>query len=255
MSDLPAVEIRKLSKNFSGVEVLRDVDLVVQKGEVVSILGSSGSGKSTLLRCINWLETPDSGSVFIAGQRMGYNPEKQRAMTNREMAATRARTGMVFQSFNLWPHLTVAQNVSIAPIKVKGTPKAEARDLALRLLEKVGLGDKAEAYPFTLSGGQKQRVAIARALAMSPEVILFDEPSAMIAPKYSKQIYQFLTLMRDRGKTILLVDQNVRQCVNVSDHLYVLELGRNKIDCPTAAMNGNAEMTDLISGWIAHKVD
>ncbi|MDB5614177.1 MAG: glutamate transporter ATP-binding protein [Devosia sp.] len=225
MSDRPAVEIRKLSKSFSGVEVLRDIDLVVRKGEVVSILGSSGSGKSTMLRCINWLEEPDSGSVFIAGQQIGYNAEKQRPMTNREMAATRARTGMVFQSFNLWPHLTVAQNVSISPVKVKGMPKAEARELALRLLEKVGLGDKAEVYPFTLSGGQKQRVAIARALAMSPEVILFDEPTSALDPERVGEVLQVMRDLSGEGYTMVVVTHEMEFARMVSDQVVFFDKG------------------------------
>ena len=163
MPDVPAVQIDNLSKSFDGVEVLRDISLTVNKGEVVSVLGSSGSGKSTLLRCINWLEEPDRGSIHIAGQRIGVDAQGKR-MNNRDLAAIRAKTGMVFQSFNLWPHLNVLQNVMEAPMQVKKMRKDEARAIAQTLLEKVGMEQKAEAFPYTLSGGQKQRVAIALSL-------------------------------------------------------------------------------------------
>ena len=225
MSDLPAVEIRKLCKSLSGIEVLRDIDLTVRKGEVVSVLGSSGSGKSTMLRCINWLEEPDSGTILIAGERIGYNEAKQRRMTNREMAAIRARTGMVFQSFNLWPHLTVVENVMISPVQVKGMAKAEARDLATRLLEKVGLAEKATVYPFTLSGGQKQRVAIARALAMSPEVILFDEPTSALDPERVGEVLQVMRDLSAEGYTMIVVTHEMDFARAVSDQVVFLDKG------------------------------
>lgn len=193
MPDVPAVQIDNLSKSFDGVEVLRDISLTVNKGEVVSVLGSSGSGKSTLLRCINWLEEPDRGSIHIAGRRIGLDAQGKR-MNNRDLAAIRARTGMVFQSFNLWPHLNVLQNVMEAPMQVKKMRKDEARAIAQTLLEKVGMEQKAEAFPYTLSGGQKQRVAIARALAMSPEVILFDEPTSALDPE---RVGEVLTVMKN----------------------------------------------------------
>src|SRR5690606_27954957 len=151
------------------------------QGEVVSVLGSSGSGKSTLLRCINWLEEPDRGTTHIAGQRIRIDTQGKR-MNNRDLAAIRAKPGLVFESVNLWPHLTVLQNVMEAPIQVKKAAWDEARAAAQALLEKVGMEHKADAYPYPLSGGQKQRVAIARALAMNPEVMLFDEPTSALDP-------------------------------------------------------------------------
>ncbi len=225
MSDIPAVRIDRLSKSFDGVEVLRDIDLVVNKGEVVSVLGSSGSGKSTMLRCINWLEEPDRGSVFIAGERIGIDASGRR-MKNRELARIRARTGMVFQGFNLWPHLTVLQNVMESPVQVKGMGREQARAIAVALLEKVGMEHKHDAFPFTLSGGQKQRVAIARALAMSPEVILFDEPTSALDPERVGEVLQVMKTLSGEGYTMIVVTHEMEFARAVSDQVIFLEKGR-----------------------------
>jgi polar amino acid transport system ATP-binding protein len=171
MPEQSAVSVKNLSKQFDNVEVLRDINLTVEKGTVVSILGSSGSGKSTLLRCMNWLEQPDRGEVRISGQRLGVDDASGKAMSHKDLSKIRERVGMVFQSFNLWPHLTVLQNVTEALIHVKGMKREMADEIGRRQLEKVGMSHKTDVYPITLSGGQKQRVAIARSLAMSPEVI------------------------------------------------------------------------------------
>jgi polar amino acid transport system ATP-binding protein len=223
--EVPAVSIKKLSKSFSGIEVLRDIDLVVNKGEVVSVLGSSGSGKSTMLRCINWLEVPDRGTIHIAGQRIGIHESSERKMTARELAVLRAKTGMVFQAFNLWPHLSVIQNVMEAPIHVKGMPREQARAKAVELLDKVGLADKHEAYPFTLSGGQKQRVAIARALAMSPEVLLFDEPTSALDPERVGEVLTVMKNLSSEGYTMIVVTHEMEFARAVSDQVVFLEKG------------------------------
>ncbi|OZI30606.1 glutamate ABC transporter ATP-binding protein [Bordetella genomosp. 10] len=226
MSELPAVSIRNVSKSFGGYEVLRDIDLVVRKGEVVSILGASGSGKSTLLRCVNWLEQPDRGEIHIAGARMGVNPDTGRPLRPRELAAMRARTGMVFQSFNLWPHLTVLHNVMEVPVHVQGVPKTVARERAMALLEKVGMAEKAGQYPHTLSGGQKQRVAIARVLAIEPEVLLFDEPTSALDPE---RVGEVLTVMRDlsaEGYTMMVVTHEMDFARAVSDQVVFLDQGK-----------------------------
>ncbi|TRO24161.1 amino acid ABC transporter ATP-binding protein [Ectopseudomonas mendocina] len=224
MPDVPAVQIDNLSKSFDGVEVLRDISLTVNKGEVVSVLGSSGSGKSTLLRCINWLEEPDRGSIHIAGQRIGVDTQGKR-MNNRDLAAIRARTGMVFQSFNLWPHLNVLQNVMEAPMQVKKMRRDEARAIAQTLLEKVGMEQKAEAFPYTLSGGQKQRVAIARALAMSPEVILFDEPTSALDPERVGEVLTVMKNLSSEGYTMIVVTHEMEFARAVSDQVVFLEKG------------------------------
>jgi polar amino acid transport system ATP-binding protein len=225
MTETPAVSLRNISKSFDGYEVLRDINLTVKRGDVVSVLGSSGSGKSTLLRCVNWLEQPDRGEVRVAGQRMGLN-EDGKPMNARQLAAARARTGMVFQSFNLWPHFTVLQNVTEVPIHVQGMPRAQAREKAQALLEKVGLADKANQYPHTLSGGQKQRVAIARVLAIEPEVLLFDEPTSALDPE---RVGEVLNVMRDLsadGYTMIVVTHEMDFARAVSSQVVFLERGK-----------------------------
>jgi polar amino acid transport system ATP-binding protein len=224
MPDVPAVQIDNLSKSFDGVEVLRDISLTVNKGEVVSVLGSSGSGKSTLLRCINWLEEPDRGTIHIAGQHIGVDAQGKR-MNNRDLAAIRARTGMVFQSFNLWPHLSVLQNVMEAPMQVKKMRKDEACAIAQTLLEKVGMEHKADAFPYTLSGGQKQRVAIARALAMSPDVILFDEPTSALDPERVGEVLTVMKNLSSEGYTMIVVTHEMEFARAVSDQVVFLEKG------------------------------
>ena len=240
-TDVPAVSIKKMSKSFGDIEVLRDIDLVVNKGEVVSVLGSSGSGKSTMLRCINWLEEPDRGSIHIAGQRIGVNEQAGRKMNSKELATLRAKTGMVFQGFNLWPHLSVIQNVMEAPIYVKGMPKEQARVIAIELLEKVGLADKHNAFPFTLSGGQKQRVAIARALAMSPEVILFDEPTSALDPERVGEVLTVMKNLSAEGYTMIVVTHEMEFARAVSDQVVFLEKGLIIEKAPPAKFFSNPQ--------------
>lgn len=226
-----AVSLKNISKSFDGVEVLRDINLQVNKGEVLSILGSSGSGKSTMLRCVNWLEEPDRGEIQINNQRIGRDSDGK-PMKPRELQKMRARTGMVFQSFNLWPHFTVLQNVMEVPVHVKGMPKDQARQQAMALLEKVGMADKAGQYPHTLSGGQKQRVAIARVLAIEPEVILFDEPTSALDPE---RVGEVLTVMRNlsaEGYTMMVVTHEMEFARAVSDQVVFLEKGRIIEHCP-----------------------
>nr|WP_163501873.1 amino acid ABC transporter ATP-binding protein [Halomonas socia] len=225
MSEATAVSIQNLSKSFDEIEVLRDVDLMVNKGEVVTILGSSGSGKSTLLRCINWLEQPDRGIIKIAGQRIGVT-DGGKPMSMRELAKVRARTGMVFQSFNLWPHLNVLHNVTEAPIHVLGKSRSEAEAYAHELLDKVGMSHKAKAYPNTLSGGQKQRVAIARALAMRPEVMLFDEPTSALDPELVGEVLAVIKALSAEGYTMVIVTHEMTFARAVSDQVVFLEKGR-----------------------------
>jgi polar amino acid transport system ATP-binding protein len=224
----PAVELRRLVKRFGAHQVLTDIDLQIMPGETVCILGPSGSGKSTLLRCINWLERPDDGLVLLHGTRVGYHFKKNGSvpMTDRELAILRTRIGMVFQHFNLWPHLTVLQNVIESPVHVLRRPRGEVVTEAERLLEKVGLIDKRDVYPAFLSGGQMQRVAIARALAMHPEVLLFDEPTSALDPELVGEV---LAVMRDIahiGLTMIVVTHEMEFAREAADRIVFLDKGR-----------------------------
>lgn len=202
--EVPVLRVDGISKSFDGVEVVKDVSLEVHSGETISILGPSGSGKSTLLRCINWLEKPDRGDVYLAGKRVGRKEDGQ-LMSDRELASVRAQMGMVFQSFNLWPHFTVLQNIIESPVHVLGLSKDDAVVRAERLLEKVGLEAKRDAYPYSLSGGQKQRVAIARALAMEPTVMLFDEPTSSLDPELVGEVLSVMGDLAAEGMTMVVV--------------------------------------------------
>ena len=221
----PVVEIRDLHKHVGGIEVLRGINLTVERGQTVSILGSSGSGKSTMLRCINWLEVPDAGEIYLGGDRMGLKPDSLKPMSNRELAAMRARTAMVFQGFNLWPHLTVLQNVTEAPIHVMGVNRKEANEQAAALLDKVGLSDKHDAYPWSLSGGQRQRVAIARALAMNPEVILFDEPTSALDPELVGEVLAVMRALAEDGFTMVIVTHEMEFARAVSNEVVFIDKG------------------------------
>lgn len=214
-----------VSKNFGAATVLGDVSFQVDRGETVCVLGPSGSGKSTLLRCINWLEKPDAGEVYLNGARIGVTSDG-RVMVDRELSKARTRMGMVFQHFALWPHLTVLQNVMEAPLHVQKRPKAEVRDEAIALLAKVGLAEKREAFPSKLSGGQKQRVGIARALAMRPDLLLFDEPTSALDPELVGEV---LVVMRDlarEGMTMIVVTHEMGFAREVGSRIIFLDQGR-----------------------------
>src|SRR6202035_3969229 len=209
---VPAVELRGVSKCFGQHEVLSRIDLSVVAGETVCILGPSGSGKTTLLRCINWLETPDSGALFLHGTRVGVRPTKAGAlpMNDRDLAAIRTRIGMVFQHFNLWPHMTALGNVIESPIHVLRRPRKEVIEEAERLLEKVGLADKRNVYPAYLSGGQMQRVAIARALAMRPDILLCDEPTSALDPELVGEVLAVMKTLAYDGMTMIVVTHEMQ---------------------------------------------
>ena len=195
------INISGARKNFGTVEALRGVDLDIQKGEVVLIIGPSGSGKSTLLRSVNRLERLNSGSITIDGESVTHD--------KADIRRIREEVGMVFQCFNLFPHLSVMGNITLAPVSVKKMPPREAEKLAKKLLDKVGLSDKAEAYPDQLSGGQQQRVAIARALAMNPKVMLFDEPTSALDPEMIKEVLDVMTTLAREGMTMLVVSHEM----------------------------------------------
>jgi polar amino acid transport system ATP-binding protein len=212
---------------FGSNRVLRGVDLQVNRGEVVVILGPSGSGKSTLLRCINYLETFEQGNVFIEGKAIGRISAggQSREMPQSELNAMRQEVGMVFQSFNLYPHMTVLQNITLAPISLRGMHKEEAEQQALELLRKVGLEEKANARPSSLSGGQKQRVAIARALAMKPNVMLFDEPTSALDPETVGEVLQVMRNLAQEGMTMIIVTHEMGFARDVADRVVVMDSG------------------------------
>ncbi|WP_373951886.1 amino acid ABC transporter ATP-binding protein [Vibrio pomeroyi] len=219
------INIENLSKQFDGIEVLRDINLTINKGDVVSILGSSGSGKSTLLRCMNWLEQPERGTIFMGDERIGINTETGKPLKYKELAKLRERLGMVFQSFNLWPHLTVLQNVMEALVHVKKIAKPDAEEMARKQLDKVGMSHKLESYPSMLSGGQKQRVAIARALAMEPDVLLFDEPTSALDPELVEEVLLVMKKLSQEGYTMVVVTHEMEFARQVSDQVVFLEKG------------------------------
>jgi polar amino acid transport system ATP-binding protein len=222
----PVVAIRGLGKSFGSMRVLNEIDLEIEAGKTVCVLGPSGSGKTTLLRCINFLEQPDEGQVFLAGERVGYVGGAQgRPMTQRELARIRTRVGMVFQHFNLWPHLTALGNLIEAPLYVQKRRRNEVIAEAEELLEKIGLQDKRDVYPSRLSGGQKQRVAIARALATKPQVLLFDEPTSSLDPELVGEV---LSVMRDLardGQTMMVVTHEMGFAREAADEIVFLDEG------------------------------
>jgi ABC-type polar amino acid transport system ATPase subunit len=229
------VSLHGLRKVFGENEVLKGIDLDIAEGEVVVIFGRSGSGKSTLLRCINFLEEPTAGSVEVDGVRYEAGPtNRARRKTIREI---RSRTGMVFQEFNLFPHLSVIENVIEAPTTVKGMPREEAEELGMRFLEKVGVTDKRDEYPIRLSGGQKQRVAIARALTMRPRVMLFDEPTSALDPEL---IGEVLAVMRDlaleSGTTMVVVTHEMGFAREVADRMAFMHEGSLVEEGPPAEL-------------------
>jgi polar amino acid transport system ATP-binding protein len=219
------LDVAGVSKRFGDIEVLSDVSFQVDKGETICVLGPSGSGKSTLLRCINWLERPDAGQIYLNGERVGINGAGI-VMGDRDLSKIRTHIGMVFQHFALWPHLTVLQNLMEAPVQAQKRPKAEVRDEALALLAKVGLVEKRDAFPAKLSGGQKQRVGIARALAMRPDLLLFDEPTSALDPELVGEV---LVVMRDlarEGMTMVIVTHEMGFAREAATRVLFLDRGR-----------------------------
>lgn len=222
------VDVDGVWKSFGNNTVLRGVDLRVEEGEVVCIIGPSGSGKSTLLRCINHLEAVDAGRAIVNGKLMGYTEQpdgRLRELSARAMSQQRADIGMVFQSFNLYPNMSVLGNVTLAPIKVRGTPARTAREEGRRLLDQVGLGDKISAYPRQLSGGQQQRVAIARALAMHPKLMLFDEPTSALDPELVGEVLAVIKDLATKGMTMVIVTHEMGFARDVGDRVVFMSDG------------------------------
>ncbi|WP_272881502.1 amino acid ABC transporter ATP-binding protein [Fundidesulfovibrio soli] len=236
----PLIECRSIRKHFGEHAALDDVSITVDRGDKVVIIGPSGSGKSTLLRSMNFLETIDSGEILFEGKPAGYRTVNGKLVLDNQknLCALRTQIGMVFQQFNLFAHMTVLGNVMEGPVTVLGQQKAEARDLALAMLEKVGMADKAERFPATLSGGQKQRVAIARALAMRPKLMLFDEPTSALDPELVGEVFEAIKKLALEGMTMIIVTHNMGFAREVADSVAFMEDGRILLKDPPAEFFG-----------------
>jgi polar amino acid transport system ATP-binding protein len=225
--NVPMVQSEGVRKSFGSLEVLKGIDLEVQRGEVFCIVGPSGSGKSTFLRCINHLEKVDSGRLSVDGELVGYRQHGDRLyeLKDRDSAKKRREIGMVFQRFNLFPHMTVMQNVMEAPVRVRKEPVSQVRERAMRLLDRVGLEEKSDAYPRQLSGGQQQRVAIARALAMEPKLMLFDEPTSALDPELVGEVLDVMRQLAVDGMTMIVVTHEMGFAREVGDNLVFMDDG------------------------------
>lgn len=249
-----AVVVEDLHKRFGELEVLKGVSLEAREGDVVSMIGASGSGKSTFLRCINFLEMPTKGRIVVTGDEVSLKPNKDGNLhpsDRRQLERVRTKLGMVFQSFNLWQHLTVMQNVIEAPVHVLGIPKAEAIERAGKLLHKVGLYEKRDQYPAFLSGGQQQRAAIARALAMEPKVMLFDEPTSALDPELVAEVLKVIRDLANEGRTMILVTHEMKFARDVSNHVIYLHKGVIEEEGPPQQVFGapkSARCKQFVSG-------
>ncbi|MEC3860011.1 amino acid ABC transporter ATP-binding protein [Mesobacterium sp. TK19101] len=225
--DIPVIAIRNLHKRYGALEVLKGVDITAHRGDVVSLIGSSGSGKSTLLRCANLLEDSQQGDITFKGEPVHWKGEglQRRPADPKQVLRIRTNLSMVFQQFNLWSHLTILQNVMEAPVTVLGRDREEAEAAARKYLDKVGIGDKADAWPAQLSGGQQQRAAIARALCMEPEALLFDEPTSALDPELEQEVVRVIKGLADEGRTMLIVTHDMKMAHDVSDHVVFLHQG------------------------------
>lgn len=223
----PLLRVIDLYKSFAASEVLKGINLEVNSGETITIIGPSGSGKTTLLRCINHLERPTAGHVYIEDRLIGerWDGSEFRHVSDRELAKERTEMGMVFQRFNLWPHLTALENVTLGPLRVLRKPAEQARTEGRALLEKVGLAHKADEYPERLSGGQQQRVAIARALAMQPKLLLFDEPTSALDPELIGEVLNVMRALALEGRTMLVVTHEMRFAQDVADRVIFMDHG------------------------------
>lgn len=243
----PVIQITGLHKSFGDLDVLRGVDLTAHAGDVVSLIGSSGSGKSTLLRCANLLEDSQKGEIIFEGEPVRWKGEgnHRRPSDPEQVRRIRTNLSMVFQSFNLWSHLTILQNVMEAPVTVLGEDKAEVEDRARAILDKVGIGSKCEAWPSELSGGQQQRAAIARALCMQPRALLFDEPTSALDPELEQEVIQVIRDLAEEGRTMILVTHDMRMARDLSSRVMFLHQGLVEEEGPPEALFGGAESARL----------
>ncbi len=247
----PIIEIRDLHKSYGALEVLKGVDIRARKGEVVSLIGSSGSGKSTLLRCCNLLEDSQQGDILFDGEPVRWKGTgaARHPADRGQVLRIRTNLAMVFQQFNLWSHMTVLENVMEAPLTVLRQPRAEVEARARMLLDKVGILDKADAWPAMLSGGQQQRAAIARALCMEPRALLFDEPTSALDPELQQEVVKVIKDLAAEHRTMLLVTHDMRLAADVSDHIVFLHLGRIEEEGPPDRVFG-APRTDRLRQFL-----
>lgn len=252
---LPILQLRGVGKSYGSHRVLKGIDLDVQRGEIVSLIGPSGSGKTTLLRCMNFLEAYDEGEVMIKGQLLGYH-SRSRSPKDRDsekrIAEVRRSVAMVFQQFNLWPHMTVVGNVAAPLVLAKKLSKNEAHQQALAALQRVGLVAKADAYPVRLSGGQQQRVGIARALAIAPEVMLLDEPTSALDPELVEEVLSVIRSLAQDGMTMVMVTHEMSFAAKISDQVVFMEQGQIVEAGPPAQLfgsNSSARVQQFLKPW------
>ena len=254
-SDTPVIEIRDLHKSYGSLEVLKGVDISAPAGHVVAMIGSSGSGKSTLLRCCNLLEDSQQGDVIFCGEPVKWAGHglSRRPADRAQMIRIRTNLSMVFQQFNLWSHMTILQNVMEAPLTVLKRDRAEVEASARKYLDKVGIGDKADAWPAQLSGGQQQRAAIARALCMEPKALLFDEPTSALDPELEQEVVKVIKSLADEGRTMIIVTHDMRLAADVADHVVFLHRGLIEEQGPPEAVFG-APRSDRLRQFLSHSV-
>jgi polar amino acid transport system ATP-binding protein len=236
----PVIDIRNLHKAYGALEVIKGVTITAHRGDVVSLIGSSGSGKSTILRCANLLEDSQQGDILFKGEPVRWTGEglARHPADADQVRRIRTNLSMVFQQFNLWAHMTILQNVMEAPVTVLGRDRAEVEQAARGYLEKVGIGDKCDAYPAQLSGGQQQRAAIARALCMEPEALLFDEPTSALDPELEQEVVRVIKTLAAEGRTMMIVTHDMKMAADVSDHVVFLHQGLIEEEGPPDTLFG-----------------
>jgi polar amino acid transport system ATP-binding protein len=248
----PVLEIRGLHKSYGELEVIKGVDITARRGDVVSLIGSSGSGKSTLLRCCNLLEDSQQGDILFKGEPISWvgSGLNRRPSDPKQVLRIRTNLSMVFQQFNLWAHMTILENVMEAPLTVLGRDRDEVEASARKYLDKVGIGDKCDAYPAQLSGGQQQRAAIARALCMEPEALLFDEPTSALDPELEQEVVRVIKDLAAEGRTMIIVTHDMNMAADVSSHIVFLHKGLIEEQGPPEEVFGNTQ-SERLRGFLA----
>jgi polar amino acid transport system ATP-binding protein len=251
-NERPLLKIEGLQKSFGQIDVLKGISMTVRKGEVVSIIGPSGSGKTTLLRCVNFLETYEHGSIQIAGQEVGFRDSSNRQRRGEtDLARMRAETGMVFQSFNLFPHLTAAQNVMLGLVKVRKKSKQEAREIAEHWLKRVGLDHRIDNLPSELSGGQQQRVGIARAVAMEPKILLLDEITSALDPELVNEVLDVVRQLTEEGMTMLMVTHEIAFARDASNRIVFMDDGKVSAEGPPKELMAQAGSNERLDAFLS----